>query len=159
VAYDPQDASILGLIVTHGTVDFGDVDGFTITPNIERATLDSIRTGKQVPVRRDTIRTEVTIAFTSRAVKNASVLDLWAGSAGGGLSFDATEGPMVIKMPGPGNTEGLQLSLDNASISGNGFDGEFGSDYMGLTFEATALIDADAETLGTIALLAAVVTP
>lgn len=150
---------ILGLIAIFGTKDLGEVGDFQITPNIERATLESIRTGKAIPVAQETIRTEVTMTFNTANIKDEAILDLWAGGAGGGLTFDSSSGPFTIKMPGKPGTPGLQLDFPSAALSGNGFTGAFGTEFMRLNFTATALIEADAETLGTIALLAAVVTP
>lgn len=143
--------AILGLRVTHGGVDLGVLSDLSITPTTETYDFFGTRNGKRELLKQIVTQVRLEVGFSSSNILDSGVTALFAGETGGGMSFEATEGALVITRPNA-ETGGQQqvINIPNAAVRGTGFAGTPGTDEAKYTFTAVALLEGGATTLGTI---------
>jgi hypothetical protein len=150
MAYSPADLAILGLKITHGGKDLGVVSDFGFTPNTTTYEFKSTRNGKEETVRSVVISVDLTITFASSNVLDSDVVGLFTGSGGSSMTFEATEGALIVTRPNA-ETGGRSVvfNIPNASVRGTGMTGTPGTEEAKYTFEAKAL-STDQAALGTL---------
>lgn len=143
--------AILGLKATHGGKSLGVLSEFGFTPNIETTDIFTVENGLRQLLRRIVTSVSVTLTFTTLSVLDAIVRDLFTGGEDGKLTFQATEGALVItRRNAEAGRKQVVINIPKAALRGTGTVGAPGAEAAGYQFEAVALLEGDAEDLGEI---------
>ena len=143
--------AILGLAATHDGKSLGVLTEFGFTPSIETTDIFTVANGKRELLRRIVTQVLLTMTFTTLSILDDEVTALFAGGAGGKLTFEATEGALIVTRKNAESGRPQQVfNIPSAAIRGTGLTGTPGSEAAGYQFEAVALLVGDATDLGTI---------
>jgi hypothetical protein len=143
--------AVLGLQITHNGVDLGVVSDFSMTPETTTYDFFSARKGKRELVKQIVTEVRLTGSFSSSNILDPTVTNMFTGATGGAMTFEATDGALVITRNNA-ETGGADqvISIASASVRGTGFSGEPDTEEAKYTFEFTALLEGAATNLGTI---------
>lgn len=143
--------AILGLSATHANKSLGVLTEFGFTPSIETTDIFTVANGKRELLRRIVTQVLLTMTFTTLSILDDEVTALFAGGPGGTLTFEATEGALIVTRKNAESGRPQQVfNIPSAAIRGTGLTGTPGAEASGYQFEAVALLAGDATDLGTI---------
>ncbi len=143
--------AVLGLKITHGGVDLGVVSEFSMTPETTTYDFFSTRNGKRELVKQIVTEVRLTGSFSSSNILDSTVTQVFAGGAAGAMTFEATDGALIITRNNAETGGATQvINVPAASVRGTGFSGEPGTEEAKYTFEFTALLEGAATSLGSI---------
>lgn len=143
--------AILGLKATHGGVDLGVLTDLSINPEITTYDFNSTRSGRVELVKQIVTQVKLTITFSTSNILDPDITELFAGGEGGALTFEQTEGALIITRPNA-ETGGADqvINIPSASIRGTGLPGAPGTEEAKMSFEAVALLAGGETAIGTI---------
>lgn len=148
--YSIDDLAILGLKITFGGIDLGDVADLSFSPNTTSYEFKSTRSGRELTVKEVVIGVDLTIGFTTQNVLDAAVIALFTGGAGGAMLFEATQGALVVTRPNAETgKKQVVFNIPSASLRGTGITGTPGTEAARYQFESKAL-SVDGAAIGTL---------